>query len=64
MPKYVVRSALFTLGKPGDVVDLDDVPGLNVRALLKSGAVVPVVDKPKRKKVGDEPDNTIEEGDI
>ena len=62
MPKYKVLSPQFTRGDVGDVVDLDDVPGLNVRALVKSRIVVPVVAKPKRKKAA-EADETTEEND-
>ena len=51
MTKYRVQSPHFTLGEPGDVVDLDDVPGLNVRALVKARAVVPVPDRKPRKTV-------------
>ena len=49
MPKYKVLSHQFTRGDVGDVVDLDDVPGLNVRALIKSRHIELVPDEPKRK---------------
>jgi len=53
MARYKVLSPQFTLGAVGEVVELDESSGLNLRALVKSRALV-VVPPPKRKKASDD----------
>lgn len=59
MARYKVLSPQFTLGAVGEVVELDESSGLNLRALVKSRALVVV--PPKRKKISD--DVVAEESD-
>lgn len=52
MPKFRIVSPLVVLGEPGDVVEIAESDPVNVRALVKGRALVPV--KPKRRKKADD----------
>jgi hypothetical protein len=49
--RYTVKSPLFVSGKVGDVVEIDPAGPINVRALVRAGALEPFVEpEPKKSK--------------